>query len=179
MIRVLQGGGAWAAASLPVFAQQRVYLSEEQALKVVFPGSTRVRAEDKALTPAQQEEIERRLRARLGGATQRVWRGETAGRADGYAMVVDEVGREQAITFIVGLGPDLKVRKVALMVFRETRGGDVDDPRFTNQFKGKSARDPLQVGGDIIGIAGATLSSRAFCRGTRRVLLICDALYGR
>src|SRR5262245_24388307 len=168
VVRVLQGSGAWAAASLPVFAQQqRVYLSEEQALKAVFPTSDHVAAEQKTLSAEQQAAIEGKLHAHLDSAAQRVWKAETAGRLDGYAMVVDEVGRDQAITFIVGVDPALKVRKVALMVFRETRGAEVEDPRFTNQFKGKSARDALQVGSDIIGISGATLSSRAFCRGTR------------
>lgn len=179
VVRVLQGSGAWAAASLPVFAQQRTYLSEAQALRLVFPASEKVLPEEKALSAEQQAAIERRLRARLDGPVQRVYRGQTKGRTDGYAMIVDEVGRDQAITFIVGVGPELKVNKVALMVFRETRGWEVEDPRFTNQFKGKTAHDTLQVGSDIIGISGATLSSRAFCRGTRRVLLVCEALYGR
>jgi Na+-translocating ferredoxin:NAD+ oxidoreductase RnfG subunit len=179
VVRILQGSGTWAAASLPVFAQQRVYLTEEQALHLVFPASEHVLKEEKILTAAQQADIERRLRARLDGPSQRVYRGETGGRADGYGMIVDEIGRDQAITFIVGIGPDLKVKKVALMVFRETRGWEVQDARFTNQFRGRTARDPLQVGADIIGISGATLSSRAFCRGTRKALLICEALYGR
>jgi Na+-translocating ferredoxin:NAD+ oxidoreductase RnfG subunit len=178
VVRVLQGSGAWAATSLPVFAQQRVYLTEEQALRLVFPTSEHVVREEKVLTAAQQADIERRLRVRLDGPVQRVYRGETQGRADGYGMILDEIGRDQAITFMVAIGPDLKVKKVALMVFRETRGWEVQDARFTNQFRGKTARDQLQVGADIVAISGATLSSRAFCRGTKKALLICEALYG-
>ena len=179
VVRVIYGTGALALAGLPSLAQQRVYLSEEQALRVVFPNADKITKEEKELSPAQTAQIERQLHLRLDQAVQTIYRGESNSQADGYAMIVNEIGKEQPITFIVGITPQLRVRKVALMVFRETRGGEVEDSRFTNQFRGKGTRDPLQIGSDIIGITGATLSSRAFCRGTRKVLLICQAVYGK
>jgi Na+-translocating ferredoxin:NAD+ oxidoreductase RnfG subunit len=179
VVRVVRGTGAVALTSLPSFAQIGVYLNEEQAIKLVFPSSERVSKESKELSAQQQAQIEQKLRLRLDGPQQQIYRGETAGKTDGYAMIVNEIGKEQFITFIVGITPEFRVKKVALMVFRETRGAEVEDQRFTNQFRGKSARDPLQIDADIIGITGATLSSRAFCRGTKKALLICQTLYGK
>jgi hypothetical protein len=158
-------------------AQQRVYLSEQQALKLVFPHSEQVLIEDHDLTPEQERSIALSLRYRLASRTQRVWRSITAGRTDGYAMILNEIGKEQYITFITGITPEFRVLRVALMVFRENRGGEVEDARFTNQFRGKNSSDRLMVGADINGVTGATLSSQAFCRGTKKALAICETLY--
>jgi len=174
--RLIQGTGT-AFLSSTLLAQQRVYLSEPLALKMVFPHSESVTAEDHNLTAEQEESIALKLRYRLASKNQRVWRGETTGRTDGYAMVLNEIGKEQYITFIVGITADFHVQRVALMVFRENRGWEVEDARFTNQFRGKTSADRLTVGTDINGITGATLSSQALCRGTKKALVICETLY--
>ena len=64
------------------------------------------------------------------------------------------------------------------MVFRETRGWEVQDARFSNQFNGKTSKDRLLVGSDIVGITGATLSAQAFCRGTKKAIALCEIVYG-
>ena len=175
-------GGATAGAVLlgdifPLLAQQRVYLGEPQALKLVFPRSERVLPEDHDLTADQERSIALSLRYRLASRTQRVWRGTTGGGTDGYAMILNEIGKEQYITFIAGITPEFRVLRVALMVFRESRGWEVEDARFTNQFRGKTSSDRLLVGADINGITGATLSSQAISRGTKKALVICETLY--
>ena len=181
--RVIRNAGGAAAGSallgeiFPLLAQQRVYLNEQQALKLIFPRSEQILSEDHDLTSEQERSIALSLRYRLANRSQRVWRGITSSRTDGYAMILDEIGKEQYITFIVGVTPEFRVLRVALMVFRESRGGEVEDARFTNQFRGKTSSDRLIIGADIDGITGATLSSQAFCRGTKKALVICEALY--
>lgn len=183
--RLIRDTGAVAAGAallgdvFPLHAQQRVYLNEQQALKLVFPHSEQVLTEDHDLTQEQDRTIALALRYRLASRTQRVWHGVSAGRTDGYAMILNEIGKEQYITFIAGVTPEFRVLRVALMVFRESRGGEVEDARFTNQFRGKTSADRLIVGADINGITGATLSSQAFCRGTKKALVICETLYRR
>jgi Na+-translocating ferredoxin:NAD+ oxidoreductase RnfG subunit len=181
--RLIRDGSTLAAGTMvlgdtfPLLGQQRVYLTEQQALKLIFPHSEQVLEEDHDLTPEQERTVALALRYRLASRTQRVWRGVTAGRTDGYAMILNEIGKEQYITFVVGITPEFRVLRVALMVFRENRGGEVEDARFTNQFRGKASSDRLMIGADINGITGATLSSQAFCRGTKKALVICETLY--
>src|SRR5262249_17953703 len=160
-----------------VFTQERRYLSEDQALKLIFPKSQQIRTEDKSLNAAQQVAVEKRLRYRLAQTSFRIHIGETNGQADGYAMVMNEIGKEMPITFIVGITPQFRISRVALMVFRESKGWEVEDSRFTSQFKGRSSGDAFAVNSDIIGVTGATLSSRAFCKGTKKAIVICEALY--
>ncbi len=61
--RVIRNTGAVVAGTallgdvLPLLAQQRVYLSEQQALKLILPHSEKVLAEDHDLTPEQERSI--------------------------------------------------------------------------------------------------------------------------
>lgn len=164
-------------ASDVAFGQERRYLTDDQALRLIFPNSQGIQASTVELNDQQAHFVEQAIRLRLSSRTQTVYRGESNGGVDGYAMILNEIGKDQYITFVVGVTPDFRVGRVAMMVFRESRGWEVEDPRFTNQFRGKSLRDRLLIGSDIIGVTGATLSSRAFCRGTKKALAICQALY--
>ena len=157
--------------------QVRQYLTEDRALKLVFPRSQNIRSENQSLSPVQRASVERKLRYRLAAGTYRIYLGETGDSVDGYAMIMNEVGKEEPITFIVGVTPEFRVSRIALMVFRESRGWEVEDARFTNQFRGKSAGDALQVGVDVVGVTGATLSSRAFCKGAKKAVALCEAFY--
>jgi Na+-translocating ferredoxin:NAD+ oxidoreductase RnfG subunit len=142
-----------------------------------LPSSAKVVKEERDLTDEQLHAVEKTLGTRLQSRAQVIYCGETNSATDGYAMIANEIGKEQFITFVVGITKEFKVQRVALMVFRESRGWEVEDPRFTGQFRGKTSRDRLLVGADIIGITGATLSARAFSRGTKKALAICEALY--
>lgn len=172
------GGAAGAVYGRILWGQQRNYLTSDQALKLVFPKADQILPETHTLTPEQESRVETGLQLRLSTPTQSVYRGLVGGATDGYAMILDEIGKSEFITLVVGLNADFRIRRVALMTFREIRGWEVSDARFTNQFKGKSDKDPIAIGRDIVGITGATLSSRAFCRGARKAILVCEALYG-
>lgn len=171
------GGAALTATPLTVWAQERVFLNPDQALKTIFPSSEKISTESKQLTEDQLKKITATLRTPIS-KDQVFFHATTGGVTDGYAMIVNEIGKDQYITFIVGLTPQFKVSRVALMIFRETRGWEVQDARFCNQFKNKSSRDRLLIGADIVGITGATLSARAFCRGTKKALVLCETIYG-
>lgn len=175
--RVTAGVVAFGASGVAFGVQERRYMNEAQALHLVFPTSDAITGSTVELDDQQAQFVEQTIRLRLSSRTQTVARGTTNGALDGYAMILDEIGKDQPITFIVGISPQFRVNRVALMVFRESRGWEVEDARFTNQFRGKSLKDRIVVGSDIVGVTGATLSSRAFCRGAKKALAICQALY--
>jgi Na+-translocating ferredoxin:NAD+ oxidoreductase RnfG subunit len=87
----------------------------------------------------------------------------------GRALVTEELGKHQPITFMVALDAKNTVRRVELLQYRERYGGGVAARRFMAQFEGKSGKDSLVVGKDIDGVSGATISSKAIARGVRKV----------
>jgi hypothetical protein len=96
----------------------------------------------------------------------------------GYALVTEERGKYRPITFLVGITPDLRVKDTAVMVYRESRGGEVRSRRFLRQYRGKSIHDPIRTNRDIINISGATISVHSINAGVRKVLMVVQTAYG-
>lgn len=157
--------------SLAAFAE--VYATEEQALKIVFPNATAVTREVKSLMPEQREKLQKDSHLHF---PERDYTFLVTPR--GRALVMNEIGKSEAITFMVGITPDGRVSDVVVMEFRESRGWEVKEKRFTSQFKGKKVKDPIRVNQDIMNYTGATLSSEAIARGVKRALLLNELFYG-
>jgi thiamine biosynthesis lipoprotein len=159
--------------------QQTVYLTLDQAPKALFPDAE-IERRDVASTP----EFRQALQTRLGRLQPTVWEPSyatfTARRNKeivGYAVVVDEIGKVSPFTVIVSATPDFKVRDVAIMVYREVRGGEITQRRFLAQYKGKRSSDPIQLDRDIVGITGATLSVHGANRAVHKALAVLELVY--
>ena len=63
------------------------------------------------------------------------------------------------------------------MVYRESRGDGVKRQRFLKQFRKKDVEDHLRLTRDIVGVSGATMSSRALAVGVKKVLAVVDLKY--
>ena len=166
---------ALAAATVPAAAQ--VYMSEAQALAALFGETAAVRREQKSLTDGQRQKLQEMGGLRFPEPSYTFFLAEQKGKLAGYALVLDEIGKSEPITFMVGMSPEGKVTDVMVMVFRESRGWEVKEKRFLRQFRGKTASDPIRLNQDILNYSGATLSSRALARGVKRALLLLDVLY--
>lgn len=153
------------------------HLSLEAALKKVFPAADEI-LETKVSLDAEQE---KRVRARVGHPLTQtaytIYIGKHKGSILGYAMVDDEIGKYHPITSIIGVSPQGKVLGVAVMVYRESRGGEVSRRRFLAQYEGKTSRDPIRTRRDIISISGATMSVNAISTQVRKVLAIVDEVF--
>jgi Na+-translocating ferredoxin:NAD+ oxidoreductase RnfG subunit len=68
------------------------------------------------------------------------------------------------------LEPDGRVRRVEILQYRESYGGEVANASWLAQFIGKTSGSALEVNQDIRNIAGATLSSRHVTEGVKRIL---------
>jgi Na+-translocating ferredoxin:NAD+ oxidoreductase RnfG subunit len=167
-----------AVALLVATASAETLLTQDQALKVVFPKSESVQTEKKTLNDQQRQELENNTGLRFPESEYPTFLARTRGEADGYAVILNEIGKHEDITFIVGVSPKGKVLEVAVMEYRESRGGEVREQRFLSQFKGKTSSDPIRVNQDIVNYTGATLSSYAISRGVRRALALTHLFYG-
>ena len=166
-----------ASAAAPAAAE--VYFDEAQALAVLFGQNATVRREQKMLDEATRAKLGRSSNLEFPESSYTLFIHDQAGQAGGYAVVMNEIGKSEPITFMVGMTPEGKVTDVVVMVFRENRGWEVKEKRFLNQFHGKSAKNSIRVNEDIINYTGATLSSKALARGVKRALLLLDTFYPR
>ena len=88
----------------------------------------------------------------------------------GFAQLGNVMGKDQPITFLVAIGPDDRLKDVDILVYRESRGGEVAYEAWRKQFRGKTAADSLRVGKVIRSISGATISVHAVTAGVRTML---------
>ncbi|MGH7657268.1 MAG: FMN-binding protein [Gemmatimonadales bacterium] len=93
-----------------------------------------------------------------------------AGSVIGFARVGNVRGRDLPITFLVAVDPAGNLLDVDILVYREPYGGEVAYDSWREQFRGATAESRLQVGRDIRGISGATISVHAVTRGIRQTL---------
>lgn len=155
----------------------QVFMSEADALKVIAPRAA-WKEETRTLDGAARQALTNSTRLRFTEPSYRFQVGREGDHAAAYALTVDEIGKTEPITFTVGLDPAGNVSEVIILVYRESRGGEVRDPRFLKQFRGKTRRDKIQVDRDILNYSGATLSSQALARGVRKALALFEHFYG-
>jgi hypothetical protein len=154
-----------------------VFLTEEDAVKLMFPKSERIK-KDLLRVPADRKlVIEERIGWKFPEDSFEVYIGETGTQVDGYALVQHTIGKHKPMTYMVGVDAQGRVSNVELLVFREARGSEVRTKRFNVQYEGKTASDPVRINKDIINISGATMSVRSMSAGIKRVLVLVDEFY--
>lgn len=157
-----------AAAALPGRAEaEDVYFTTPALLTEFFKTSERV-SYVKVEGAAGRRALEQVLGYAPAKASYVVFVARSGAKVDGYAVIDDELGQHQPITFGVKLTPDGAVERAEVMVYREGYGAEVREARFRRQFSGKTVRDPLKLGDDVVAISGATLSAKAMAAGVRR-----------
>jgi electron transport complex protein RnfG len=152
------------------------YFSSRAVLAEFFPRSERVTYRTFALDAATRTRLARRLGYAPARDRYTVFVALTHDRVDGYAVIDDEQGLHQPITFATRLSPRGVVERMEIMVYREARGDEVRDPRFRAQFVGKTSRDRLRINGDLDAVSGATVSSASLATGVRRALILVEEL---
>lgn len=155
---------------------QGVYFTRTSVLKSFFSTSERVTFKRFTLTDADVE----RVRHRLGYTpTRRTWTlyyGTTGGRVDGLAIIDEEMGQHEPITFATLIDPQGRMKRLEIMVYREGHGDEVRQGRFRRQFVGRTSDSPVRHGADIVAVSGATISSKAMAIGARRALILVHDL---
>lgn len=157
LLMLLSAAGAWAG--------ETVYLPPDQFVAQAFDGHP-PKPELIWLT----KEVTRQATQILGHAPaqlrQRYWR---AGERS--VFVLEETGKEEPITagFIIEKG---RVVKTQVLVYRESRGGEIRHAPFLRQYEGAALDGEFRLDRGIDGISGATLSVRAMERMARLALYL-------
>lgn len=159
-----------------VAAASATYYTTPQILREFFPASERVTYRKIAVGAPQERVLVERLGYRPARKEYVIYVAYTGEHVDGYAVIDDERGQHEPITFGVKLSPAGVVERQEVMVYREKYGEEIVDPRFRAQFVGKGPKDALRAGQDVDVITGATISSRSMAVGVRRAVALVDVL---
>ena len=157
--------------------QEDVYLTPEDAAKLMFPESDHIRSEVIIITENQKQLIEERIGWHFPETTFDCFIGEKKGKVDGWAFIQHTIGKHKPMTYMVGVDDQGEVFGIEVLVYRESRGSEVRKKRFNYQYEGKTAYDPIRINRDIINISGATMSVRSMSAGVKRVLVLAEEFY--
>lgn len=144
-------------------ADDRVYLEAADFIAAAFPGATpQVRV--LWVTPEIRAEVVRILGHEPAQLRQKYW---TDGQKS--AWILEEIGKEDPITagFVVRDG---RIDQARVLIYRESRGGEIRYPSFVAQFHGAALADGNYLNKQVDGISGATLSVNAMLRMSRQAL---------
>ena len=165
-----------AALAAPAAAWATVLLTQEEALRLAFPGAT-VEAHSAFLTEEQ-----RRAAKALSGeedlpsALVRYYAATKDGRAAGEAYFDTHVVRTMSETVMVVVSPEARILRVEVLSFSEPEEY-MPRPKWYEQFQGKPLDDELSLKRSIRPVSGATLTARATTDAARRVLAIYRTLH--
>ena len=160
-------------ATAPVnCASAAVYASAADAQRELFPDATAFEVVPLNLSAAQLQEIARLAGPQAGHGTLSIWAARQGATLLGHVFVDEVIGREDFITYAVGIRANGQLLPVRVLEYRESHGGEIRNPRWLAQFAGRSNVQQLRFGTDIKNIAGATLSSEHVTAGVRRILAI-------
>jgi Na+-translocating ferredoxin:NAD+ oxidoreductase RnfG subunit len=165
-------------------------LTKEKALKEVFPSGVEIENETKELSGETLAEVKKRLGGSLvyhqEGSESRKVEGQEKidfyfakknGERIGLAIIDVEPGKWGPVEFITAMDIKGTVKAVRVMSYQEQRGRPIARRSFLNQYRGKTSSSPLTVGKDIIGVSGATISSRAATFTVKKALVLYEELY--
>ncbi len=99
------------------------------------------------------------------------------GQQTGVAMIEAQPGKWGHTHLIVALDTAGKVTNLAVMSYVEQHGRPIATRRFLNQFIGKTADNPIQVGKDVDAVSGATIISRAAAFAVKKVAVLYKTVY--
>ena len=163
------------APAAPVLAT--VYLSDDAALRGLFSQADAFEPATITLNDAQRAAIAKDGGPQAAHGTLRAWTARRAGQVIGHVFIDQVVGRQDFITYGVGIDAAGKLRPVQILEYRESHGGEIRNARWLAQFDGRASVQALRFGTDIKNIAGATLSSEHVTAGVRRILAIWQSAF--
>jgi Na+-translocating ferredoxin:NAD+ oxidoreductase RnfG subunit len=167
----------WPAAAVVALLPAQVavasnYLTVEAAQRALFPAAQEFAALSLAPTPAQLAAIARSAGPQAPHGDLHVWAAKRDGAVIGHVFIDEVVGRQDFITYAVGIDAQGALLPVEILEYRESHGGEIRNQRWLAQFAGRHSTEELRFRTDIKNIAGATLSSEHVTAGVRRILAI-------
>jgi len=159
------------------FVSAKVFLTQEEALKLAFPAGASVARKTAFLTAAQQDAARRLSGAdRAPSALVTFYVGTADGREVGTAYFDTHVVRTQPESLLILIDPAGAISRIEILAFDEPEEY-LPRSNWYAQFGGKKLDDSLAIRRGIRPVSGATLTARATLEAARRVLAVHQVLH--
>lgn len=151
------------------------YLGVDAAQRAIYPEANAFQEIVVAQSATQLQSLLARAGEQPAHGVIRIWKATRNGTLLGHVFVDEVVGRQNLITYAVGIDPDGALRDLEILAYRESHGGEVRNPAWRAQFSGRRDLGELRFGADIKNISGATLSCEHVTEGVRWLMALWQA----
>jgi electron transport complex protein RnfG len=165
------------AALLAAPASAKVFLTQEEALRLAFPGAA-IERRTVFLTAEEQQQAATLSGGPRPSALAVAYIAAKDGRPVGTAYFDTHVVRTQAETLMVVIDPSGSIARVEVLSFSEPEEY-LPRGHWYEQFPGKGLDEELSLKRGIRPISGASLTARATTEAARRILAIHRVIGGR
>lgn len=148
----------------------QVLATVEQVKSASFSESTQFISADITLNKNQADTIEKISGVRVRNFQQKVWLAKQQDKMLGWLIIDEVIGKHEFITYSMALNTNGSVKRIDIMEYKETYGGQVRNQEWLMQFVGKLYGAKLKLDDDIVNISGATLSCKHIADGVKRLL---------
>ena len=145
------------------------YLSIDAAQRGLFAQADHFDEIVLALNAAQKQSVTDLAGPQPPHRSLRAWKALRGSDLLGYVFVDEVLGRQDMITYAVGIDAAGRMGTLEVLSYRESHGGEIRGTSWRNQFDGREGLQRLRFGTDIKNIAGATLSCEHVTQGVRWV----------
>src|SRR5215472_7450303 len=157
----------------------KVFLTQQEALSLIFPAGVVVERKTAFLTTAEQQEIQKLAGSdRLPSALVTYYSGSRERRAVGTAYFDTHVVRTQQETLMIFVDAAGSLARIEVLSFAEPEEY-LPRQNWYGQFSGRKLDDELALRRGIRALSGATLTARATTEAARRILAVHQILRRR
>lgn len=149
-----------------------------ETLLKVFPGKGNTEKRNEYLTASQIQSINSNLEYKMDEKSTVVTYFEYRenGKLLATAYIDTDIVRKETETLMIVIASDGSIRDIELMSFHEPNEY-IPPTVWKNQFKGKTSKEIYRSKVNIVGITGATLTSKAVTKAVQKSLAIHHHLY--
>lgn len=152
----------------------QVLLNEDEAIEYIFAECDEVVSHNLDLSPDDKKYFKEMYGIDFEKDNFKVFTGLKEKKSVRHAIILDCKGCFRPITFILSIDPAGWINDINVMIYRESRGGEVANERFLGQFKGKNIETLDNID---MAVTGATASAQCLCSGTKKGLLLLQELF--
>jgi hypothetical protein len=148
------------------------YLGVGEAQKAIFPEADAFQEVVLQQSPRQLQDILARAGPQPQHGMIRIWTATQGGVLLGHVLLDEVIGRQDFITYAVGIDAKGALRHLEVLSYRESHGSEVRNAAWRGQFDRRDSLENLRFRADIKNISGATLSSEHVTQGIRWLLAL-------
>jgi Na+-translocating ferredoxin:NAD+ oxidoreductase RnfG subunit len=161
--------------SIQLFAQE-IKESTEAFINESIGEYSEIEFEKYDLSPKLRNKIETESKQRFYSDFVYIVRTRIEETITSVSILDNVMGRDQPITFAAMFDKGGNIISSDIIKYREPYGGAVQNDSWTEQFRGKSSTSGFEVGNDVDGISGATISVNSLTRGIKKLSFLYESL---